>query len=164
MRRRISIRGCVRPSVPSYFRRWKERILGASFAVYPALFSFFSFLSLPHFLLPLLLISSLRSFCPSIFPDEGSLSPSLPLLLPLLFLAPSMVLTRPHLFFFPHRFPRYSHFFAYCRSMWKSLFLFRCDLVSLFQGLSVRPNWIFETWAFWVVFKQKSRRDMELCH
>ena len=50
MRRRISIRGCVRPSVrqsvgpsvgrsvPSYFQRWKARILGASCAVYPALF------------------------------------------------------------------------------------------------------------------------------
>ena len=43
MRRRISIRGRVRPSVrmsvPCYFRRWKVRILGASCAVYPALFS-----------------------------------------------------------------------------------------------------------------------------
>ena len=46
MRRRISIWGCVRPSVgpsvrrsvPCYFRRWKVRILGASCAVYPALF------------------------------------------------------------------------------------------------------------------------------
>ena len=44
MRRRISIRGCVRPSVgpsvPRYFRRWKVRLLGASCAVYPALISF----------------------------------------------------------------------------------------------------------------------------
>ena len=42
MRRRISIRGRVRPSVrpyvPRYFRSWKVRILGASCAVYPALF------------------------------------------------------------------------------------------------------------------------------
>ena len=50
MRRRISIWGRVRPSVgpsvrrsvrpyvPCYFRRWKARILGASCAVYPALF------------------------------------------------------------------------------------------------------------------------------
>ena len=46
MRRRISIclRSCpsvrpsVGPSVPRYFRRWKVRILGASCAVYPALF------------------------------------------------------------------------------------------------------------------------------
>ena len=47
MRRRISIRGRVRPSVgpsvrrsvcPVLFRRWKVRILGASCAVYPALF------------------------------------------------------------------------------------------------------------------------------
>ena len=41
MRRRISIRGPVRPSVrmsvPCYFRSWKVRILGASCAVYPAL-------------------------------------------------------------------------------------------------------------------------------
>ena len=52
MRRRISIRGSVRPSVgpsvrrsvrpyvPCYFQSWKERILGASCAVYPALFFF----------------------------------------------------------------------------------------------------------------------------
>ena len=46
MRRRISMWGRVRPSVrrsvgplvPCYFRSWKVRILGASFAVYPALF------------------------------------------------------------------------------------------------------------------------------
>ena len=46
MRRRISIRGRVRPSVrpsvrrmvPCYFRRWKVRILGVSCAVYPTLF------------------------------------------------------------------------------------------------------------------------------
>ena len=51
MRRRISIRGCVRPSVgpsvrrsvrrsvgPVLFSRVKVRILGASCAVYPALF------------------------------------------------------------------------------------------------------------------------------
>ena len=80
MRRRISIRGCVRlsipslrrsvlpsvrpsvgpsvrPSVPSYFRRWKERILGASFAVYPALFYFF----LPFFSFPLSCLSFYRS-------------------------------------------------------------------------------------------------------
>ena len=31
----------VGPSVPCYFRRWKVRILGASCAVYPALFSIF---------------------------------------------------------------------------------------------------------------------------
>ena len=59
MRRRISIWGCVRPSVrpsvrrsvrrsvrpyvPCYFRRWKESILGASCAVYPALFPLFAF-------------------------------------------------------------------------------------------------------------------------
>ena len=47
MRPRISLKGImsVRPSVPCYFRRWKSRILGASCAVYPALFLFFS-----HFL------------------------------------------------------------------------------------------------------------------
>ena len=33
-----SVRPSVRPYVPCYFRRWKERILGASCAVYPALF------------------------------------------------------------------------------------------------------------------------------
>ena len=37
----VSVRPSVRPSVgpyvPCYFWRWKERILGASFAVYPAL-------------------------------------------------------------------------------------------------------------------------------
>ena len=37
MRRRISVRGRVRPYVLCYFRRWKVRILGASYAVYPAL-------------------------------------------------------------------------------------------------------------------------------
>ena len=61
MRRRISIWGCVRPSVgssvhwsvgpsicrsvcPVFFRRLKERILGASCAVYPALFFEYRFL------------------------------------------------------------------------------------------------------------------------
>ena len=47
MRRRISIRGrvrssfrpSVRRSVPCHFRGWKVRILGASCAVYPALFN-----------------------------------------------------------------------------------------------------------------------------
>ena len=39
MRRRISIRGRVGPSVPCFFWRWKIRVLGASCAVYPALFS-----------------------------------------------------------------------------------------------------------------------------
>ena len=38
-----SVCPCVGPSVPCYFRRWKERILGASCAVYPALL--FSLLS-----------------------------------------------------------------------------------------------------------------------
>ena len=33
-----SVRPSVRRSVPCYFRRWKVRILGASCAVYPALF------------------------------------------------------------------------------------------------------------------------------
>ena len=45
MRFRISLRGCVRPSVcpsvrrsvPCYFRRWKVRIQATSCAVYPAL-------------------------------------------------------------------------------------------------------------------------------
>ena len=36
-----SVRRSVRPLVPRYFRRWKSRILGASCAVYPALFWFF---------------------------------------------------------------------------------------------------------------------------
>ena len=48
MRLRISIRGrvrsfvrpSVRPYVPCYFQRWKVRILGATCAVYPALFPF----------------------------------------------------------------------------------------------------------------------------
>ena len=34
----VSVRRSVGPYVPCYFRRWKERILGASCAVYPALF------------------------------------------------------------------------------------------------------------------------------
>ena len=50
MQRRISIRGRVRPSVgpyvPCYFWRWKVRILGASCAVYPALFYFFIIVNL----------------------------------------------------------------------------------------------------------------------
>ena len=40
-----SVRSSVGPSVPCYFRRWKVRILGASCAVYPALFILFW----PHF-------------------------------------------------------------------------------------------------------------------
>ena len=47
MRRRITIRGRVRPSVrpsvgpyvPCYFRGWKVRPLGASCAVYPLIFN-----------------------------------------------------------------------------------------------------------------------------
>ena len=42
MRRRISIRGCVRPSLRRSVRPSPvifKRVLGASFAVYPALFS-----------------------------------------------------------------------------------------------------------------------------
>ena len=35
-----SVRRSVGPSVPRYFRRWTVRILGASCAVYPALFFF----------------------------------------------------------------------------------------------------------------------------
>ena len=34
----VSVRRSARRSVPCYFRRWKELILGASCAVYPALF------------------------------------------------------------------------------------------------------------------------------
>ena len=47
---RPSVHPSVRPYVPCYFRRWKVRILGASCAVYPALFSpyLFSF-KLSHF-------------------------------------------------------------------------------------------------------------------
>ena len=84
MRRRISIWGCVRPSVgpsvrrsvgpsvrrsvrpyvPCYFRRWKVRILGASCAVYPALFLFFPY-SLPFAFPSLLHIFLLLSFFPA---------------------------------------------------------------------------------------------------
>ena len=57
MRRRISIWGRVRPSVrlsvcPSrvLFRRWKVRVLGASCAVYPALFFYIKSGKPVHFL------------------------------------------------------------------------------------------------------------------
>ena len=43
----VSVRPSVRPNVPCYFWRWKERILSASFAVYPALLSHFLLFVLP---------------------------------------------------------------------------------------------------------------------
>ena len=46
---RRSVGPSVGPLIPRYFRRWKVRILGASCAVYPALFLFFLFLSVSFF-------------------------------------------------------------------------------------------------------------------
>ena len=63
-----SVRRSEGPSVPCYFRRWKVHILGESYAVYPALFSFSFTFSFFHSFSLSFILSDLRSFLGLLFP------------------------------------------------------------------------------------------------